>query len=494
MKSSYYRLIFVSLISLLVLTKSANGFIHPLSIKNRHFIDSVTNEPFFIKGVDYQPGGSSGVNTEKDPLSDADVCARDIILFQELGINTIRVYSVNPNLNHDKCMTLLAVAGIYLVLDINSPLENQHLHRYQPWTTYNSEYLKHVFKVVEVFSSYNNTLGYFAGNEIINDKTSAEASPIYVKGLIRDIKQYILKNSPRVIPVGYSAADDLNFRISLAKYLECSIDGNNELSIDFYGVNSYQWCGKQTFYTSGYNILVDDYKEFTKPLFLSEYGCNEVKPRMFEETDAIYSKDMNKVFCGGLVYEFTQGPNNYGLVDVDDDGNVHILEDFNHLKDQFSKKKFNLNLNLNNNNNNNNLINSNQKIPECELNYDNLKVDSAIPECVGQNELDSLSKNKGNFVPLTEEDLITSYTIYDVNGNTYPRKKYVHVMSYAKTGNKQTNSNRMDGDLEKSSIGVNAGSYISSGNEVIGITNNEDTEEKPKKRGPFAFLFRNEGE
>lgn len=81
---------------------------------------------------------------------------------------------------------------------------------------------------------------------------------------------YIEYNSPRQIPVGYSAADDLNYRVPFSEYLEC-IDDNTSHSVDFYGVNSYQWCGEQTFYTSGYNILADDYSSFSRPVFLSEY-------------------------------------------------------------------------------------------------------------------------------------------------------------------------------------------------------------------------------
>lgn len=149
------------------------------------------------------------------------------------------MYSVNPELNHDKCMTLLAAAGIYLVLDVNSPLEDSHLNRYEPWNSYNTEYLTHIFKVVEQFSGYNNTLAFFAGNEVINDEKSALASPRFVKAIVRDLKLYLRYNQLRKVPVGYSAADDLKYRVSLAKYLECS-DGDAMDSIDFYGVNSYQ--------------------------------------------------------------------------------------------------------------------------------------------------------------------------------------------------------------------------------------------------------------
>ena len=73
-------------------------------------------------------------------------------------------------------MTLLAIAGIYLVLDVNSPLKNQHLNRYEPWSTYNELYAEHVFKVVQEFAAFNNTLAFFVGNEIVNDRISAKVS------------------------------------------------------------------------------------------------------------------------------------------------------------------------------------------------------------------------------------------------------------------------------------------------------------------------------
>lgn len=74
---------------------------------------------------------------------------------------------------------MLATAGIYLLLDVNSPLLNHHLNRYEPWTTYTELYLENIFRTVEQFSYYNNTLGFFAGNEIVNDGESAEVRKFY---------------------------------------------------------------------------------------------------------------------------------------------------------------------------------------------------------------------------------------------------------------------------------------------------------------------------
>ena len=46
---------------------------------------------------------------------------------------------------------------------------------------------------------------------------------------------------------------------------------------------------------------------------------------------------MTKVFSGGLVYEYSQEPNNYGLVNIDSNGDVAILTDYDNLRDQYNK-------------------------------------------------------------------------------------------------------------------------------------------------------------
>ena len=131
-----------------------------------------------------------------DPLSDPDKCARDIILFQELGINTIRIYSINAHLNHDKCMTMLAKAGIYLFLDVNSPLPHHHLNRYEPWNSYNLYYFENVFKVVEQFSHYNNTLGLLPGTKLSTTPSPPVWLPHMSKRWSAKSKSYIEYNAP----------------------------------------------------------------------------------------------------------------------------------------------------------------------------------------------------------------------------------------------------------------------------------------------------------
>jgi hypothetical protein len=72
------------------------------------------------------------------------------------------------------------------------------------------------------------------------------------------------------------------------------------------------------------------------PVFFSEYGCNEVTPRVFEEVEALYSPQMT-VMSGGLVYEWSQEENNYGLIEIHTNGSAQLLADFASLQQQYSR-------------------------------------------------------------------------------------------------------------------------------------------------------------
>jgi len=284
------------------------------------------SDRFYIRGVDYQPGGSSQVD---DPLADADACKRDIAAMKDLGINTLRVYTVDNSQNHDDCMSMLSDAGIYLILDVNTP--KFAINRDYPEGSYNDVYLQHVFATIDVFKGYTNTLGFFSGNEVVNNANNTAAATV-VKAVTRDMKAYIKKQSKRTIPVGYSAADVAENRRQMADFMNC---GSDDERSDFFAFNDYSWCGDSSYTQSGWDQKVANYSDYSIPLFLSEFGCNEVTPRPFTEIKALYSSDMTKVFSGGLVYEFTQEDNNYGLVKVNGDS-IDELTDFTTLKKQYA--------------------------------------------------------------------------------------------------------------------------------------------------------------
>ncbi|RAO69222.1 uncharacterized protein BHQ10_005234 [Talaromyces amestolkiae] len=313
--------------------------VNPVVVQGKDFVDTVTGDRFQIVGVDYQPGGSSGFKGTADPLSDSAACLRDAAILQYLGVNSIRVYNLAPSANHDECASIFNAAGIYMILDVNSPLDNGSLNRGAPWESYNPIYMAQVFGVIEAFKNYPNTAGFFSGNEVINED-SVELVPNYIRAVQRDMHDYISKNSERDIPVGYSAADVRPLLVDSAYYLTCNLTNSTTSRSDFFGLNSYSWCGDATYTSSGYNVLTEDFTNITVPVFFSETGCNNVKPRVFSEIQAIYGPDMSQALSGALVYEYSQEANDFGLVSINDNGTVSLLIDFENLRSQYSKLDF----------------------------------------------------------------------------------------------------------------------------------------------------------
>ena len=240
----------------------------------------------------------------------------------------------------DMCASIFNAVGIYMLLDVNSPLPNESLNPGDLTSSYNSAYLNRIFAVVEAFKNYPNTLGYFGGNEVMQDPGSGANVPPYLRAVTRDLKNYISKNSPRNIPVGYSAADVRDILADSFAYLSCDINGDSsDMSrIDFFGLNSYSWCGDVTFKDAGYDILVQMFSNTTIPVFFSEYGCNKVEPRTFPEVQALYGPNMTGVMSGGIVYEYVQEvSNNFGLVDLYDNGTAALRVDYDNLQMQYNK-------------------------------------------------------------------------------------------------------------------------------------------------------------
>ena len=151
------------------------------------------------------------------------------------------------------------------------------------------------------------------------------------------MKDYIKKHVDRAIPVGYSAADVRSILDDTSNYMMCNLKNDTSSRSDFFGLNSYSWCGDSSYKKSGYDVLTEKFSNASLPVFFSEYGCNEVTPRIFTEVQALYSQEMSQSFSGGLIYEYTQEDNNYGLVKVNSSDTVTLLIDYANLQKQFEK-------------------------------------------------------------------------------------------------------------------------------------------------------------
>ncbi|UPX18813.1 Glycolipid anchored surface protein 4 precursor [Ascochyta rabiei] len=403
-----------SLVLLPALLSSIAHAVNPVEVRGQDFVDTVTNKRLMIVGVDYQPGGQAGYKPSagQDALTDADVCLRDAVVMQKLGVNTIRVYNVDPTLDHSECMSIFNAAGIYMILDVNSPLSGESINRLQPWTSYHKDYLTRIFGVVENFKAFPNTLAFFAANEVMNDLKTAEDNPMYIRAVQRDLKNYIKNHSDRTIPVGYSAADVREILHDTWAYMQCSHD-DDQSSSDFFGLNSYSWCGEANFQTSGYSDLVNMFQNSAIPVFYSEYGCNEVQPRIFTEVEALYGTQMTSL-SGGLVYEYSQEEADYGLVVINSNGTLTLRQDFDNLQGQFNKLDLSLIQSTN-------ASSTNIKPPECSMDLitaeefsKNFTIPAVCPGC--QDLITNGISNPKNGKLVDVSDTKPKQAVYGSNG------------------------------------------------------------------------------
>ncbi|KAI5283783.1 hypothetical protein KEM54_001844 [Ascosphaera aggregata] len=295
------------------------------AIGSKFFTDD--GKQWFVKGVAYQL-------SPDDPLINHEQCAVDASLMKQLGANAIRVYHVNPDENHDQCMQIFSDNGIYLFLDLDT--FNTAINQDEPsWTQ--RQYDAYA-KVMDAFAKYGNMAGFFVGNEVINTAKGSQVAR-YVLAAAVDMKKYRDSKKYNKIPVGYSAADIAELRPMLQKYLTC----HGEASIDFFALNSYEWCGNNTYQGSGYALLQKQAEGFPVPIWFSETGCNVVRPRTFQDLEAILGPDMNGVWSGAMAYEWIQEANNYGIVSYvkpptrdDVSTPIPISPDFNELQSRFA--------------------------------------------------------------------------------------------------------------------------------------------------------------
>lgn len=97
----------------------------------------------------------------------------------------------------------------------------------------------------------------------------------------------------------------------LQNYLACG--DNSSEALDFFALNTYSWCGDSNYEESGYSARIDEAKSLNIPIFISETGCREPRPRTFEDQQAIFG-EMASVYSGAIIYEWIEESNNYGII------------------------------------------------------------------------------------------------------------------------------------------------------------------------------------
>ncbi|KAF9038126.1 Glucanosyltransferase-domain-containing protein [Panaeolus papilionaceus] len=331
-----------AIFALLTIFLTRSVFALPKITRTGKYLYDESGKRFFIKGIAYQEQGAieSDPNNDFlepsdfiDPLALPDACRRDLPFLQELGVNTIRVYSVDSTLNHDDCMKLLSDAGIYVTIDLSLPLNGSIDRDVPAWST---NVLNVYTASIDTFEKYDNVLAYNIGNEVVVG-TATAISP-YVKAAARDIRAYLKAKGSKTL-IGYSAINGAaNWRQPFADYLGCDPSSGNSdsTSIDLFGLNNYEWCGSSGSYATTTNLFSD----YNIALYFSEYGCIRNRPRTWAEVDGLFSADISAVWSGGIAFSYfprIADLGDYGMVTLSaDNKTVTPSDEFASLKTRYA--------------------------------------------------------------------------------------------------------------------------------------------------------------
>ncbi|KAI0702424.1 Glucanosyltransferase-domain-containing protein [Cytidiella melzeri] len=320
--------------------------VHAIQTVSRQgkYLFNADGSRFFIKGVAYQPQGAVDANdpnnpflepsTFIDPLADDAGCARDLPFLQQLGINAVRVYSVNSSLNHDSCMQAFSSANIYTIIDLSLPLDGSIDRASPAWST---NLLDTYLNTINTFSKYDNVLAYNVGNEVVI-AANGTAAAAFVKAAARDVRAYLTSKKSSAL-VGYAAIDaDDSWLGPFANYLSCDTTGQNSdaTSLDLFGLNNYECGANPANVYSDKNTLFANYNVAA---YFSEFGCLDASPRTFVEVETIFASPMTNVWSGALAFSYfpaTSAQGQFGIVTID--GNtVTTGAEFDNLKTEYGK-------------------------------------------------------------------------------------------------------------------------------------------------------------
>jgi hypothetical protein len=301
-------------------------------MKGKRFFDSITGEYFPVKGIAYYPRPNEGplsiLTHSKDFYTEEfrHLWEPDVESLRELGVNTIRIYAVDPSQNHDTFMCALQEAGIYVIIGLLADCENCGIGPGQAPSCYPLALKNRGQWIINTFSKYGNTLAFSAGNEVTSYATNREIAlnaPCQKK-FLRDMRAYVQKCSavpasilPRQVPVGMVNWD---FERTLQTlYFNCRTDSSDELeNAEWYGLNSYQHCDRSAVSIDdldGWIKLKQDFTQYNLPVpvIVAEFGCRErfapigdfEAQRTWLQVDALYNEEYQQVFAGGVVFEYS---------------------------------------------------------------------------------------------------------------------------------------------------------------------------------------------
>eukprot|EP00551_Chaetoceros_affinis_P010715 CAMPEP_0203673534 /NCGR_PEP_ID=MMETSP0090-20130426/12879_1 /ASSEMBLY_ACC=CAM_ASM_001088 /TAXON_ID=426623 /ORGANISM="Chaetoceros affinis, Strain CCMP159" /LENGTH=636 /DNA_ID=CAMNT_0050539213 /DNA_START=257 /DNA_END=2167 /DNA_ORIENTATION=+ len=303
----------------------------PIITKGYKFFNSRTGANVLIKGIDYYPRPNAGdlnINSADYFTNDYEhIWRRDIPQFVALGINAIRLYSVDPDYDHSAFMCALANVGIYVLVELASgSCPKCAITKDAAPKCYSAELKLRGQRVITEFSKYNNTLAFSAGNEV-NHFVPLGEGPQWngpcLKKFVKDMRMYASKcRHIRNVPIGLIMADTNREENTL--YYNCQDEDDDKKDdrydyAEWYGINTYVYCNGTASTLKealGFQTLEQSFASYNYsiPVLLTEYGClSQTFPtvdgyeaqRNFNQAKWLGDRSVQNDFAGGLAFEYS---------------------------------------------------------------------------------------------------------------------------------------------------------------------------------------------
>jgi 1,3-beta-glucanosyltransferase GAS5 len=198
------------------ISSTCSSYAMALQLKGKKFFRTIDGAYLPLKGIDYYPRPNVGVYTtsnSNDFYTEEfrSVWERDVAYFQQLNINAVRIYAVDPGKNHDSFMCALKAAGIYAIIGLAADCDNCAILGTSAPDCYPTVLRERGEFIIQQFSRYDNVIGFDAGNEIGLSSGSETINGPCQKQFLRDMRAYVQgcmnSNTMRHIPIGLAVAD-----------------------------------------------------------------------------------------------------------------------------------------------------------------------------------------------------------------------------------------------------------------------------------------------
>jgi hypothetical protein len=276
-----------------------------LTLKGSYFFRQTNGSRYYIRGVYYGDSGRAGdISTAfLDVLADDTLCRRDVPDLIALSINTLLVQDVDMTKDHTDCMRVFQAANISVMVMLNGRSPRFYLRNNQSFVSWDYHQIDFYRNIIDGFSKYPNTFGFFIGASKRSNVLPAKA-----KRAIIELKKYSAQNGYRKIPIGYvNSIHDVSAS-SMAEYMNC---GNPGDSVDFYGWGRPLF--KQAYCINSSSIfgngVVEQYVTYSVPTFTLG-GCQRKNKHSFSEIQQIFGEPGSDILSGIFIREWLDNTSN----------------------------------------------------------------------------------------------------------------------------------------------------------------------------------------